>query len=236
MDDTQPRAGTSDITAVILAAGANTRLAGVMPGFMKPLMLVNGRPLVRHALDHAVWDWKAERVIFVAAPQNASLLAQVTGEPNCERREWVLQPSPDGIIDAISRALPLVTTEWTLILCADNTFSGNVTSLPRRTACFGARVLAAEDASRFTRAVTRPDHGTRVLARDEPNDLPRVEAGVMVWIGPLLLKTKELCSALRCMHAGSSIERLIMLATDEGRELQPIMMACEDLGVPEMTP
>ena len=61
---------------IILAAGRNERLHGTVPAFMKPLLLVDGQPLivrlVREALDAGVLETYDEvgRVIVVAAPQN----------------------------------------------------------------------------------------------------------------------------------------------------------------------
>lgn len=188
---------------------------------MKPLVLVNGKPLIQHALDHAAQSWHADVKIVVAAPSNASLLVQITAGGV---DHWVLQPNPQGVVDAIERAIPLVETEWTLILCSDNTFSQVATLKPHR-ACFGARQLdTPAQASRFTRYVSRPGGGVLL------HDAYSTHECRGVWIGPLLLKTQ----AIRNNRGLTSIVALMRQCTENGKYLWPIEMQCEDLGIPEV--
>ena len=214
------------ITSIIIAAGANTRLGGIVAPFMKPLILVNGKPLIQHALQHAA-EWNTARDIIVASPDNAALLTKVAG--NWDDLDWILQPTPAGVVDAIARALNHVKTDWTLILCGDNTFSKiDMKTKWGSLGLFGARKLPAQDSQRFTRYKLREEGGVVFI------DAASRDLGDGCWIGPLLLKTSELQRVVpRIAVDGGSVVTMIAACTNDGREIEPLPMTCEDLGVPE---
>ena len=213
----------SRVSAVILAAGANTRLAGIVPSYMKPLILVNGRPLIQHAVEHAEQDWGVSQVIVVVSPVNAHMLTQILTP---SRFDWVLQPEPLGVVDAIARALTVVRWPRTLIMCADNTFDRNQPvaigkALDRNTNVIVTRDMPIEAARRFTRI---SENSGRVLDACSSEDSRRC------WVGPLLLSTPGLKRVLDDdLHI--TIASLITLASGEVYETLP--MECADLGVPE---
>jgi molybdopterin-guanine dinucleotide biosynthesis protein A len=216
------RPDRSAVTALILAAGANTRLEGILPPGLKPLLVVNGRTLFKHAIDHANDVWDCERLVAVVSPDNARHLAIVGGAD-----DWVVQPSPDGVVDAIRRGLRVITTPWTLILCADNTFDLDEAALSaiacrRDVAMFGARRLAPDDEHRFTRYYTSYD---RVKFVEATNTTQPTEG---CWIGPLLLPTE----GVRNGSTMPSIVDLVNVATADF-QLVPVQMTCADLGIPE---
>jgi len=231
---------TGRVCALILAAGANTRINSIVAPFGKPLILMNGRPLIRHAIDHAERDWNASIISVVVAPENARAIISLC-RPDYN---YVVQPSPLGVVDAISRGLRFSDGEWTLILCADNTFTlGNTPiTLPPMSAVFGSRVLPDEESKRFTRFKKRKPidvtsfqdnapifltQGVHVLEASE--DVAKDAEGV--WIGPLLLKTQSVIDALA--YGPMTIVELIKFATKDGLMLNPIEMLCQDLGMPE---
>jgi hypothetical protein len=219
----------SDITAVILAAGANERLKGIVPSYMKPLVLVNGRPLIQHALEHAR-RWEVTAKIIVASPANISLMAQVVEEPTY----WAVQSLPRGVSDAVRRALPYVKTTHTLILCADNTFEDALNELSPSDMLrqgvrplFGARVLPVRAAARFTRYRLRmPGPGVHLIEASSP------DTGDGCWIGPLLLETKCIQAVLD-EHGNPTVSQLILESTNDGKDLLPMPMRCADLGIPD---
>jgi len=193
---------------------------------MKPLLLINGRPLFQHALDHAVTVWGADQCLAVVSPDNARHVLSVVSPGVCEH--WILQPRPDGVIDALRRALPLVRYDRVLILCADNTFSSleHTDVLLRSTyAFFGVREIAMPDALRFTRYVSYDDGGVHLL------EAGTHEMGQGCWIGPLVLHTVQAREAIGTWPA--TVVDFIHAATHGGRDLQPIPMRCADLGVPQ---
>lgn len=209
--------------AIILAAGANTRLNGIVPAYMKPFLLVNGRPLILHALHHAVADWNVACVTTVVSPHNANYTIEVW--PTLEtKHHFVLQPSPLGVVDAICRALPLCQHEMVVILCADNTFSKMRHFNLENVSLIGTRRLSFDDARRFTRLVKRPTDGYEILEVDNPMDAHTV------WVGPLVLPRVELEAHA---HPSMTIVELIRACTDDGKNLFTIEMSCADFGIPE---
>lgn len=221
---------TSKLSAIILAAGSNSRLAGVMPAYTKPLMLVNGKPLIRHAYDHAFvyWDVSPHDITVVAAPENVSLLTQVIPSSS----NWVVQPSAEGVVDALRRGMPYVKESWTLILMADNTFS----ELSNETMVYTHSLIAVRDdlnpgdAARFTR-VNTTSNPIKIYDRQE-----HLQDGDAVWIGPLVLPTdriRKITEGVRPRIDAMSIESVIKQCTNNGETLQVIKMQCMDFGVPE---
>lgn len=216
---------TEPKSALILAAGENARLKTIVPAHLKPLMLVNGRPLIQHALRHAD-EWHADHKVVVASPDNVGLLTQVVHE----NVDWVVQAQPTGVVNAIWRGLKMVKQAWTVILCSDNTFKFQDSPLSKTTdldthSLFGARQLPLHDAHRFTRYVAG-DHGVRLIEASAEEQVHGC------WIGPLLLSTEALRRAFAHDPAPMTIVELINLSTEHGQLLRPIDMLCEDFGVP----
>lgn len=227
MEHTRPGAG--EVTAVILAAGANTRLEGILPPGLKPLIPVNGKTLYKHAVDHANDVWDAKEVILVASPDNVRPLAQLGHADHI-----VIQPAPDGVVDAIRRAIRLVRTTGTLILCADNTFDldsmAKAEILEARQngwAAFGARRLAANEARRFTRFVEMSGHHRiRFLAETEALNVTGD-----CWIGPMYLPTGGIERGLKDGIIRPVVDLLNTAIANV--ETVPVSMNCSDLGIPE---
>jgi bifunctional N-acetylglucosamine-1-phosphate-uridyltransferase/glucosamine-1-phosphate-acetyltransferase GlmU-like protein len=184
-------------------------------------MLVNGRPLIQHAIRHALDWWHVNGVTVVASPDNVKPICDV-----CDNGfRYVIQPKPFGVIDAIDRGL--FNSQHTLILCADNTFSPNEIVPPvleAHSAFIASRQL--EDRQRFTRLIV-DDYGA-VLKVIDTND---PEPGDSCWIGPLLLPTNHLRTALYTRGI-RSVAQLIE-AAHPGGPLVALPMHCEDFGIPE---
>lgn len=219
--------------ALILAAGENTRLQGIVPPFMKPLMLVNGKPLVRHAIDHAM-EWGAKHAVIVVSPDNASLIPTVVPHVGVH---WVLQPRAEGVVDAIRRGMHAVKSDMTLILCADNTFDHSQPQsellgiVERREASFGSRVLNLRAAARFTQWTPRTDTpGVHIVDTNADNAGHSLTGNC--WIGPLLLKTDMLQQIFTYSPSvpRQTIASLIRNATNDGHDLRPLPMECADMG------
>lgn len=199
---------------------------------MKPMVLVNGLPLVQHAIRHAVNDWRVNKLIVVAAPDNLDYLRPAVGE--VYHIDWAIQAKPRGVIDAITIALEHVKTEMTLILCADNTFDMGRTTVheldmhvKKKTSCLGTRKLPLDEARRFTRIETR-GMGLDVLPAS--CEIASSEC----WIGPLLLETKQIYRALETLP--NDVAQLIMVATHNGNDLERLEMRCADYGIPSELP
>lgn len=206
------RGYTDGLSAIILAAGANERLKGIVPSSMKPLILVNGRPLIQHAIDHANW-WCASQMIVVASPENVGALIQVAPSHPL----WIVQPWKGGVINAIRCAMPAVTHDRFLLLCADNTFTTGTVKKPEPLRWIGVRPdLRTEQLSRFTRLRINED------VEVHPD-------GRSAWIGPLQGVTSELEKALTVEDEDLTIAKVI----NETGPYKPLFIQCEDLGIPE---
>lgn len=99
------RAGTSSYGAIVLAGGAARRLGGRA----KPELVLGGVRLVDRVLAAAA---KAEPRIVVGPAMPLPAGVQQTRE----------SPPGGGPVAALAAALPLVTTEWVLLLAADLPF------------------------------------------------------------------------------------------------------------------
>lgn len=194
---------------------------------MKPLLVHNGRTLFRGAIDHAHQLWEVDRVVAVVAPCNAQPLTQIGGAD-----AWVIQPTPNDVIDAIQRGLAAIDPvkhPWTVILCADNVFEtgdeGAMLIVSRRheQPLFGARTdLLLPEAERFTKYT----HDEKKGARFYPKDWDGFDG---VWIGPLSLPTLSL---QRTIEHVPNVEMMVNAACS-GSYLVPLPMRCSDLGIPE---
>jgi hypothetical protein len=215
------------ISAIIPAAGANTRLTGTVAPFLKPTILHNGKPLIQHAYEHAWNEWNVpqDQTHIVVSPNNAAILPQLF--PPDTEAQFILQPEVTGIIDAIKRGLLGINTEWTLILCADNVFrlkpsnplNDNLVPM------FGARFLKAKDAQRFTTF----NHNTFLSAGAQPPSLDSSTFPMTCWIGPLLLPTETL---IRFLYKNESITT-VLNQIHNVNPIYPHHMECSDMGVPE---
>ena len=154
------------LTAIILAAGAGTRLGELGRRFSKPMVPLLGRPL----LDWLIADLHTagvERIIVVGNPADVPLASHLQSAHPTVR--FVTQPERLGIADALRCALPLVADEPAYVACAcDSLF------LPREIREMIARgraqpgsaivgVIEMGVAATHSRSAVRVD-GTRVIA------------------------------------------------------------------------
>jgi hypothetical protein len=202
-------------------------------------MLVNGRPLIQHALEHARKDWGAEELIIVASPDNVKAIVEVTERlpgqyVDHAAVDFIIQPRARDILDAIKRGLRMAHHDRILILCADNTFSvggGSIDDTTKSWNLIACRDLDTEEAAkRFTQLVpNEPDMNTHKGWTPTRNSKSR-----RVWIGPLLLDRQQMTDVFDLPGTFSTIEDFIMMCTSMGSTLVPFFMQCEDFGVPEM--
>lgn len=137
--------------AVILAAGRGERLSSLVPPFRKPLIEVNGVPLVRTAVELAI-GVGVELPIVVAAPINAADVdAALSGLPAC----IVIQRQPHGPGDALRIGLQVHNVSLgsyrVLVLLSDNVItSADVHEVTQHEVAVGVRSTPRADAGRFT--------------------------------------------------------------------------------------
>lgn len=102
-------------TAVILAAGAGTRLGALGRRYSKPMVPVAGRPLIDWVIGR-LGETTVARVIVVGHPSDAQLAAFLRASH--PQVTLVLQPERRGIADALTHALPLLADEPAYLACA----------------------------------------------------------------------------------------------------------------------
>src|SRR3989442_7481383 len=102
-------------TAVILAAGAGTRVGEVGRRYSKPMVPLDGRPLIDWVLAR-VRAAGIGRVIVVRHVEDAQLAIFVRAMHRDV--EIVTQSERRGIADALRQALPLVAAESGYLACA----------------------------------------------------------------------------------------------------------------------
>ena len=183
--------------AVILAAGRGSRLNGIAAPFHKPLLVVNGAPLIKTAVDLSA-QVSAQRCVIVAAPDNASPINHVA--PWWAR--MVIQREPNGPGLALRLGLEACTSEEVLVLMGDNilTFADVKNVSDTFGNVIGVSMLKAEEAERFTRA-------RRGGKRGEPlhwvEKVPVTKEDLWdhgmttCWVGPIKINRQEMLSALK---------------------------------------
>lgn len=220
------------VSAIVLAAGENRRLQGVIPPFFKPLLVVNGRALITHAIDHVRDTWEVDEVVIVASPRNIEPIIEVI-DINVVR--FIIQPSPTSVVDAWKlgfSAIDPMNSDVTVIVCADNLFDYEGALFPSEYIhdaavngkCFVAtRRLEATQGNRFT-----------VIDNGVPQEPPYLMASKCVdcWIGPVLVPTGTARELIQRSTA-ATIEGLLR---DISTSWNKIPMTCSDIGVPDALP
>lgn len=172
--------------AVILAAGKGERLAGIMPRYHKPLLVVNGRPLVRTAVEHAIAAG-AGRIVVVVAPENAMVINEVLGDLPAF---MIVQRVARGPGDGLLHGLEVCLDSRALVLMGDNvlTFEDvrDVAQHPRL--AVGVRkVFGNDEAARFTRLRT-DNTWVEKIPIDPELDLDS-NGDITAWVGPITVDT-----------------------------------------------
>lgn len=172
--------------AVILAAGQGERLAGIMPRFHKPLLVVNGKPLVRTAVEHAI-EAGASRIVVVVAPANAQPISEVLGDLPAF---MIVQRVARGPGDGLLHGLEVCSDIRTLVLMADNVMTLEdvqaVAQHPRF--AIGVRKLpGTDDTARFTR---KRGHMWVEKVPITEHDLDE-DGNITAWVGPIVVESRR---------------------------------------------
>lgn len=211
---------------VILAAGKGSRLDGITAPFHKPLLVMNGKPLITRAVD-AAFGIMCRRVIVVVAPENALPISQVLGGRDVM---MVVQRKASGPGDALWLGLELVSSEEVLILMADNMFGDRDVMDVAHTSgnSVGTEMVEASMASRLT--WLRGDK--RWVEKEECFEDGARQ--VLAWVGPLKLITSEISHALDSWVKPVGAETPIgPLLNSLATPVQSVPVHTIDIGVPE---
>lgn len=182
--------------AIILAAGRGQRMLGIAKPFYKPLLEINGLPLLAHSAMYAAAAG-IEKITVVASPQNADDIENALAQ--CEIEVTLaIQNDPVGPGHAALVGLSRVRAERCMLLLSDNIMDQSaVISMISRCNSQKCDAVAVCDvniaqASRFTR-VRKNESGaytyeeTTPVTDDDIWDTDRATA--RVWCGPLVFNT-----------------------------------------------
>jgi GTP:adenosylcobinamide-phosphate guanylyltransferase len=217
--------------AVILAAGRGERLAGYAAPYMKPLLIVNGQPLIVQQMRNAMEV--TDNITLVLAPENARFmidLIQGAMQLDWMNIEVVVQPWPGtSVTDALRRGL------WhqggpCVVLMGDNVVPpltvremwDSVSRFHRCDVLVATQEMSWKDAERFTyRSAGIWWEKEVAAAADATEDLAEV------WIGPLIIDSPA--DFLEAMGDSNSIGTSFNRAGD----VRTFSAKCVDVGVPE---
>ena len=140
--------------AVILAAGSGSRMGRMTAPFHKPVLEVNGTPLVQQAVKLAL-DAGVTVPVVVVAPQNADAISDAIGNLPVT---LIVQRVARGPADALRIGLQVTTDRVTahrvLVLLSDNVMTMadvNNVSDPWNVTAVGVRRIPRAEAVRYTR-------------------------------------------------------------------------------------
>lgn len=215
---------------VIIAAGRGSRLNGVVPEWYKPLLVVNGEPLivqcVRRSFE-ATDLQRGEKTIIVLAPDNvkpAVELLQHNGMLH-EDVHIVVQADASGPVDAVRRGVQLVGTgRGFVLMLGDNVIPpGVVTEVieePLKSA-----VALREGVRDFERFTWIDYEGNGEWIDKEPGS----PIHPLVWVGPVYVAPKDMLEFRRQLDSYTALGSMLNLLTTP----RLVHTLCEDIGVPE---
>ena len=219
----------SRLHAVIPAAGRGMRLSanGICQPYMKPLMAINGEPIVAR-LARQVHDAGAEVVTIVVAPENSEAIHYATRKLDV-RYAW--QGYPTGPLDALRIGVANLPTKTTLMVSADNLLDTEfiVDCVDAAESDGGGAVgvdfVHRDQVRRFSRLINATHQW-----EEGPVVTEQPEEDYLVWAGPLVFSTELLFTYDRPSNLG---ETLIGPALNHLEIEHYVQGTAYDIGVPE---
>jgi len=184
----------SNVDTVILAAGRNVRLNGVLPAFYKPLIVIDGQTLIRTAVELAT-KYSYSPPVVVVAPENALPIAQVLDGTSYH---MIVQPEPTGPGDALLLGLLLTRCDTVTILMADNVIPAQDMHeiVLANTPAVCIKYVQPSDAERFTRLRRSLTWVEKVPITD---DDVWEDGTTRCWVGPIKISAKRAREVLEGM-------------------------------------
>jgi bifunctional UDP-N-acetylglucosamine pyrophosphorylase/glucosamine-1-phosphate N-acetyltransferase len=109
-----PQPAKQDWTAIIPAAGRGTRLGDARPKILYPIL---GKPILEWLVSSL--DPFVDHFVFVLSHEAHPEVKRVLSILLKGRYDIAIQPSPDGMADAVWQAKPLVRTKHSIVIWGD---------------------------------------------------------------------------------------------------------------------
>ena len=161
--------------AVILAAGKGTRLEPLTDDKPKPLVEVNGRPLIEDVFDNLI-DIGVDEFVVVVGYKKEKIIERYEDEYDGIPITYAHQREQKGLAHALLQAESHVDGDFVLML-GDNIFRGNLGDVVNRQnedradAAFLVEEVPMEEASRYGVCDTN-EYGEIVRVVEKPDDPP----------------------------------------------------------------
>lgn len=224
---------------VILAAGKGSRLDGIAAPFHKPLLVVNGQPLIRQCVELAERAAGPGSIIVVAAPENAAPISHVLNGAGHGRVDMIIQREPKGPGHALLTGLKLVTTDQVLVLLGDNVVTyADVDKVVKAGTpnTIGVSLMPLAEAQRFTR-LRKVDGGLKWVEKVPVTEDDATDHGMATcWVGPCKVDTSKMEHAIRKdIGSGGVIGREIPIGSlfNKLGDFGTVAVQSIDIGVPE---
>ena len=175
--------------AVILASSGSTHMFDLSRGYHKPLLRIDGIPLVCRAVDLAHAAGVSIPVVVVA-PRNAEAIELALGERHAS---LIIQRKPKGPGHALALGLSVHTrpkaSDRVLLLLSDTVSTdADVTTVAAHPTAIGVRKLPRVDALEFTRFAANRWIDRETIEKDGPD--------VTCWIGPVVGDREKMIEAV----------------------------------------
>ncbi len=212
------------MNVVVLAGGSGTRMGGKTP---KPLVLLNGRPLILHVMDNVREVFKDVRIRIVVGKGNSKEMMDALGEGF----EYTLQPKALGTADALKFGIGgLSPEENALAVYADTPLirSSSIAGMANfhRLKAADITFLTGFSKKKYPYALVFKDEAGRPLAVKEEMR-PDFPSPWEYNIGMYMIKVGRIRDLFDEIRAGSTgeyyIPELVNVAIDKKMKVQTYM-------------